>query len=151
MQSGSLPLHCCKLRSWTAVHPASTLCQHHVTFQKHCTRSFIQRGMYTPLFVQCLQLVFPSACRLQAPPLIVPRVIVELAPQALLRFLQQPEATLQMVVDEIVQQGLDGLVRHLAGHYTGPQAYTVAQHVTLSYCCCAASSTSQRSQCSCAG
>lgn len=46
----------------------------------------------------------------QAPPLIVPRVIVELAPQALLRFLQQPEATLQMVVDEIVQQGLDGLV-----------------------------------------
>lgn len=47
---------------------------------------------------------------LQGPPLIVPRVIFELAPQDLVKVLQQPTDAIDMIVAEIQKQGLDGLV-----------------------------------------
>jgi hypothetical protein len=51
----------------------------------------------------------------QRPPLIVPRVIFELPPQALLQLLQQPSDALVLLVDEVKKQGFDGLVRGRAG------------------------------------
>jgi hypothetical protein len=47
---------------------------------------------------------------LQGPPLIVPRVIFELSPQDLVKALQNQQAVIAMIVEELQKQGLDGLV-----------------------------------------
>lgn len=52
---------------------------------------------------------------LQAPPLIVPRVIFELTPQDLVKVLEQPTSITDMIVSEVENQGLDGLVSSQKG------------------------------------
>lgn len=44
-------------------------------------------------------------------PKLVPRVILELAPQDMVALLQQPASGLALVLDEIEANGYDGIVR----------------------------------------
>lgn len=59
---------------------------------------------------RCLLLLLLYWLLLQGPPLIVPRVIFELSPQDLVKALQNQQAVIAMIVEEIQKQGLDGLV-----------------------------------------
>eukprot|EP00882_Tetradesmus_deserticola_P014832 GHRQ01015783.1.p1 GENE.GHRQ01015783.1~~GHRQ01015783.1.p1 ORF type:complete len:225 (+),score=56.44 GHRQ01015783.1:755-1429(+) len=55
----------------------------------------------------------------QSAPLIVPRVVAEVSGKSLLHMLQQPGDAMALLVDEVEQQGYDGLVRGGAGWAAG--------------------------------
>jgi hypothetical protein len=69
---------------------------------------------------------------LQGPPLIVPRVIFELSPQDLVKALQNQQAVIAMIVEELQKQGLDGLVSSTSNKSTSSIMVCAARGLRLS-------------------